>query len=595
MGLVSLSLDSRVSNTHAVTRAVSVVYAIAWVSGIFVPLLRQASLAVHLAVGGFMLGTLLWHGFVPWERWLSPAGREWVLRGAVALAYLQLTIVVIVTPDLAAAALVGLTVVTSMSAFMLRPAWHVGTSVAGVTSLALMVVGLDIAAPMLVWTLATGASMAGVAAYISSRMADDARDRDRARAEAERATAALRTVVATTATMIDDDAATVIEETLAAVPRLGLDGAALLLDGVLVRRGGHARHPVSQGTAVAMLAEARDDGRGPAVRSDTTLGWPVVVDDELRGMLMAVCPHGRRSPDEPSSDALRLLADHLGRSLSLSGAIDADRRTLARLRDIDEQRSDFIATVSHELRTPLTVIDGLLQTIQIHRDRLTEDDREHMLERMRANAASLRGIVTSLLDSARLDAGLVRESSQVDLVALVETVVEQLEPIMEEHDVVLDTPGSASVIGDADLLERALVNLFTNAARHTPAGTTVTVTASEHDDELVVVVADDGPGIPADLLPRITLRFVRGGDHRTRETRGLGIGLSLVDQVLRLHSSRLEVSSPPEGGARFCFRLRRVVPHGSPGTDDLPTPHDATAAPRLIRLPEASTPARTAD
>jgi signal transduction histidine kinase len=98
-------------------------------------------------------------------------------------------------------------------------------------------------------------------------------------------------------------------------------------------------------------------------------------------------------------------------------------------------------------------------------------------------------------------------------------------------------------------------NLLTNAQRHTPNGTHVSISVCRVGRRVEVAIADDGPGIPADVLPRITERFVRAGDHHTRSTRGLGIGLALVEQVLQLHGTTLEATSSEGEGSTFSFRL----------------------------------------
>ena len=127
----------------------------------------------------------------------------------------------------------------------------------------------------------------------------------------------------------------------------------------------------------------------------------------------------------------------------------------------------------------------------------------------------------------------------------------------KESDIVIELDlDDAVVVGDGDLLARVVDNLLTNAERHTPAGTTVRIEARIVGDECTVVVRDDGPGINQADLHRITERFTRGGELHTRPSRGLGLGLALADQILRLHGTRLLVTSPPGSGAQFQFRLR---------------------------------------
>lgn len=398
--------------------------------------------------------------------------------------------------------------------------------------------------------------------------------------EATHYSAALRAVVDAAGGTTTSDRQEILDTVVRATERIESDlaGIYLLTEDGLLRYGATWNVPeeltnetfsADEGLAGRALRERRTivtndyleyDGGMPSYRDHglrAGIGTPIEIAGQVAGVLVA--GRYRTGGYHPAAvAAIELLAAHAGRAITLAEAIDHDRSTLEQLRALHALQEDFVATVSHELRTPLTVVEGLADTLHRLQDELEPGPRRELLDRMRANAASLSSIVTSLLEAAKLDRGLVElEAHDVDLAFTVRRCAERLAPVLAEHEVVLDLD-PAVARGDAALLERVIDNLLTNAERHTPAGTTVTATVRAEGVRCVVTVADDGPGIPPRDLALVTRRFTRGGDHRTRSTRGLGLGLALVDQVLRLHGTTLEVRSPPGEGASFSFSLPRA-------------------------------------
>ena len=423
--------------------------------------------------------------------------------------------------------------------------------------------------------LTTGAAMAGLAAHV---MARTYAEKEAHQSEVATANRALRVVVDAARTATSGDPQAVLDAIVAATAGIPSEvaGIHLLHEDGLLRYGAshqvpeHLRHrefPPTQGLVGRALSEDRavvsddygTDERGMeeyrALGLSSAVATPIRVAGEPVGVL--VVGRKRMGGYRPSEvAAVQLLADHAGQALALSRAIDEDRRLLDRLQSLHALQEDFVATVSHELRTPLTVIDGLAATIELRHERLDTGQLVDLVGRLRANTTSLTTIVTSLLDAARLDRGLVEvEDGHVDVRELIEGCTARLAPIMADHRIDIDVD-DAVVVGDAALLQRVVDNLLTNAQRHTPAGTTVRITTEVTAADVAFVVSDDGPGIDQEDLHRITERFTRGGELHTRQSRGLGLGLALADQILRLHGTRLLVTSPPGEGAQFQFRLR---------------------------------------
>jgi signal transduction histidine kinase len=499
-----------------------------------------------------------------WPRRLSAAAQERLLVAIVSVIVVGVLTTYAASDPGDADALLFLAVMYGTAALTISLGTYAviaGSSLLGATAIATTGGGFgDIAYEL--FLLAAVATLAGLSAWVIGQTMDRAAQRE---AEAEASRRSFLAVVDAARTATTADEADVLHAVAAATARMESDTAGVYLlgpDGML-RYGAtynvpdellDETFPPDRGFAGLALRTARLQHTNDyqteqaAMSTYTTVGLraaiavPIWVEDEVIGVLVA----GRYRTggyEEPEIVAFELLADHAGRALTLSRAIDEDRRLLDRLRSLRTLQQDFVATVSHELRTPLTVIDGLAETIQRHRTHLDDQQLEELFDRLRANASSLTRILTSLLDTARLDRGLVEvDADDFEVEPLVRGCLERLAPLLADHEIVTEL-APAIVAGDAALLERVVDNLLTNAERHTPPGTVIRVTTTCAAGACTIEVRDDGPGIHADDLDRITERFTRGGDHHTRTTRGLGLGLALADQVLRLHGSRLEVSS----------------------------------------------------
>ncbi len=222
----------------------------------------------------------------------------------------------------------------------------------------------------------------------------------------------------------------------------------------------------------------------------------------------------------------------------------------------EQQVRQFVADASHELRTPLATIAGYAELSR----RTAPPDAErmaHAMGKVEVEAARMSSLVEDLLLLARLDAGRPLERADVDLTKLVLESVSDARVTSPGHRWVLELPDEPVVVpGDEQRLHQVVSNLLSNARRHTPSGTTVTVGTHLDDDgsHAVVTVSDDGPGIAPELLPGIFERFTRGDSARTRASGGAGLGLSLARAIVEAHGGRIGVTSRP-GETRFSVRL----------------------------------------
>ncbi|MFF2267146.1 sensor histidine kinase [Cellulosimicrobium cellulans] len=275
--------------------------------------------------------------------------------------------------------------------------------------------------------------------------------------------------------------------------------------------------------------------------------------------------------------------------------------------DSETQVRRFVADASHELRTPLASIRGYAELV-----RRSPDDvppaTARSLDRIESEAVRMTGLVEDLLLLARLDAGRPLDRTPVDLAALAVDAVMDAHAAGPDHDWALDLPGEdldadlptdqpdgvddfddatddldrtraaydpggqdpdedvdLEITGDEASLRQVLANLLANARTHTPPGTHVEVRLATDGDDVVLSVADDGPGIPATLRPTLFRRFTRGDDARNRTGGSTGLGLAIADAIVTAHGGTVAVTSstadePGPTGTTFTVRLPRDHP-----------------------------------
>jgi two-component system OmpR family sensor kinase len=233
-------------------------------------------------------------------------------------------------------------------------------------------------------------------------------------------------------------------------------------------------------------------------------------------------------------------------------ALNARHRSETRVRQ-------FVADASHELRTPLASIRGYAELTRRSRD-AAPPDIAHAMSRVESEAGRMTALVDDLLLLARLDAGRPLGSAEVDLTRLAVDATSDAHAAGPRHHWELAVPDEPVVVlGDAPRLHQVLTNLLANARTHTPPGTTVKIFLSRQANLAVLAVRDDGPGIPADLMPDIFERFSRGEQSRSRaagtgSTGSTGLGLAIVAAVVAAHHGRIVVHSHP-GDTVFSVEL----------------------------------------
>jgi signal transduction histidine kinase/DNA-binding response OmpR family regulator len=258
-------------------------------------------------------------------------------------------------------------------------------------------------------------------------------------------------------------------------------------------------------------------------------------------LLVGLNPY--RPLSESYTSFVDLVASQIASGLASARAYEAERQRAEALAEMDRAKTAFFSNVSHEFRTPLTLMLGPLEDEIAGRDAAT-GERLSMVHR---NGLRLLRLVNTLLDFSRIEAGRVRATYRpTDLAAYTAELASNFRSACEHAGLALTVdcpPMSHPVYVDADMWERVVLNLVSNAFKYTLDGG-VTVTVRLADDRIAeLVVCDTGVGIPEDELPRIFDRFHRIEGQAARTMEGTGIGLALVSELVRLHGGTIEVRS----------------------------------------------------
>ena len=224
---------------------------------------------------------------------------------------------------------------------------------------------------------------------------------------------------------------------------------------------------------------------------------------------------------------------------------------------IEQLRTDLLATVAHELRTPLTLIRT---SIGLLLDDVSDPDMERrLLFNIKLSADRMHLLVTDLLDLARLRSGQAEMYLRsVDVAEMVEAATRLMQPLFDSTNQKLTTTvpePSPRIVADPRRIERVLLNLLSNAHKFAPERSTIVVDVQNRDDGVEFSVSDSGPGIPDDVMPRLFEQFYTGRTSSSSHDIGVGLGLPIARGIVESHGGRMWVESRVGEGAAFRFVL----------------------------------------
>jgi len=267
--------------------------------------------------------------------------------------------------------------------------------------------------------------------------------------------------------------------------------------------------------------------------------------------------------------------------------LESERTARAETQRVSLMKDEFLANLSHELRTPLNAILGWSQVIAS--GRATEADLKQGMETIQRNAREQARLIEDLLDVSRIVSGKVRlDVQETDLSVVVQQAIDSVRPSAEAKGIrlrqIID-PSIASVSGDPGRLQQVVWNLLSNAVKFTPKGGKVDVILQRVNSHIEITVTDSGIGIEPEFLPFLFERFRQANSSTTRTHSGLGLGLSIVKQLVELHGGSVQAQSRGENkGATFIVRLPLVPVRSAAGREHPTTASTVAVQPETIDL-----------
>jgi signal transduction histidine kinase len=339
-----------------------------------------------------------------------------------------------------------------------------------------------------------------------------------------------------------------------------------------LRDHSHVKFPISTLTMESRATQWTDD-----VMED-----PRMADPELAGDPMDMVSHGTRaslaSPLMWGDELLGIVAFHsrIPRKWSEGeiALIEAAAREVSvalnhasrytevveaaeRLRHLDEMRSDFVAMVSHELRSPMTVVAGIADILKKRQSALSPQQRDELIDTLGREARRLTRLVSEVLDLEAIDqGGMELQRGQIDLAELAREAVTDA-GVAGRTDLSVGR-GDAVCAADADRVKQVLLNLISNAAKFSEPDAPISVKVAPEKDGVLIGITDAGPGIPAEDLDKLFIRFSRLEGSIGRKP-GSGLGLYLSKSIIDAHKGEIWVESTVGEGTTFFVKLPRVA------------------------------------
>ncbi len=286
-------------------------------------------------------------------------------------------------------------------------------------------------------------------------------------------------------------------------------------------------------------------------RSRCLIATPLIAESSVIGALII---------ESPEADAFSMFNHRKALMLATQAAIGIrNAQTYRAAQEAIRVRDTFLSIASHELKTPLTTILGNAQMLQRRnaRENTLNARDKRTLDVVAAQASRLNRMVAALLDISRIESGqLSIERAPLDLCMLAQHVVDDLQPMFDQHQITLILPDNALIVeGDELRLEQVLQNLLQNAVKYSPQGGAVQLQVEQQGQRACVVVSDQGIGIPADAVSQLFHRFYRADNVQVQHISGMGVGLYVVKEIVDLHGGKIDVASTEGVGSTFTVCL----------------------------------------
>ena len=221
--------------------------------------------------------------------------------------------------------------------------------------------------------------------------------------------------------------------------------------------------------------------------------------------------------------------------------------------EAERLRNLLLSAISHDLRTPLTAMVGLASTLAD--SNLQENSQKELALAIQNETQQMTGLVTNLLDMARLQAGGMKlKKDWQSIEEIVGSAYMQLQRALAKNKLIISVPPNLPLCEcDPILMQRVIVNLLDNAVKFTPSGSTITISAAAANNEMTIVVEDNGPGLPPGQKTKIFDKFVRGETESNKP--GIGLGLAICKAIVEAHGGKISAENRVDGGVRFTVTL----------------------------------------
>ncbi|MEO9870895.1 sensor histidine kinase [Ekhidna sp.] len=236
---------------------------------------------------------------------------------------------------------------------------------------------------------------------------------------------------------------------------------------------------------------------------------------------------------------------------------DTIEKNMQEIKSVDTLRRELIANVSHDLRTPLSIISGYIETLQIKKAQLSEEEKDKYLNIIKGSSEKLSHLVSQLFEYSKLEAQQVEPSKEpFAMTDLAMDLVSKYQVFGKEKDIKINLEAEDQVplvFADISLVERAIQNLLDNALKFTPKKGQISLIVSSDDNEVKIGISDSGPGIKKSDQAIIFDRYRQTRSQASKE--GVGLGLAIVKKIMELHNTTIQVVSNPNEGSTFEFYL----------------------------------------
>ena len=306
----------------------------------------------------------------------------------------------------------------------------------------------------------------------------------------------------------------------------------------------------------------------------SAMSVPLVRNDELLGILNLNETRGHRTFTEQDLNSLGVFAEHAAIAIGNASIFAKERETVERLEELDQLKSDFVASVSHELKTPLTAIIGAAKTVSKKGRDMDPDDQSKFMEMIERQGNRLLRLIDDVLTTSQIESGRQMKRELVDLHAAAQEVVDELGQtnVGAGRPITLTSePESPRIWGDQIALQQILMNLIENALKYSGEAAPIWVTVRETPDEGILEVGDRGVGIDEEGLRVIFERFQQVDSSSTRRVGGVGLGLFIVKSLVDAHGGEIDVKSAKDEGTVFTVHLpKRASDRGQMNTEAQP-------------------------